>query len=156
MAAHQADIVYAEGQPSYPRVVQKALQTRPLSALRSVLAVDASEVDIQLEGSEVLKPLGGLRVVYTPGHTPGSISLFSPVKKMLIVGDALDRCGRGILPPHKMISTDMRQAVDSIREIARLDFDILCFGHGRPFIGDAHAKVQRLMDKIRIDNRRQK
>ncbi len=39
--------------------------------------------------------------------------------------------------------------LDELRRIARLDFDILCFGHGRPFIKDGQKKVQKLLEKIK-------
>lgn len=149
VAAHQADIGDTEDQLPYPGVVRKLLRVSLFSSLRSAFLVSPDEVDIQLEGGEVLKPLGGLEVVHTPGHTPGSISLFSSPNKLLIVGDALDRHHKTVLPPHKMVSTDLRQAIDSVKRMARLDFDILCFGHGEPFIGDMGSKIQDLIDKIK-------
>ncbi len=105
--------------------------------------------DIPLAGGEVLEPLGGLEVVHTPGHTPGSISLYSPREKLLIIGDALGKRRRGLRLPPKMASTDLTQAMDSVRRIARLDFDILCFGHGRPLSGDVHSKVQDLVERTK-------
>ena len=149
VTAHQADFVDIENQLPYPRVVQKTLRIPPFSALRSVFSIKPSEVDIQLAGDEVLKPLGGLKVVHTPGHTPGSISLFSPQNKLLIVGDTLNK-RRGILRlPPKMASTNLTQAIDSVKRMAQLDFDILCFGHGRPLTDDVHSKMLDLIEKIK-------
>lgn len=149
VAAHKADINDTEGQLPYPGLIRRLLRIPPFSALRSVFLLNPSEVDIQLAGGEVLKPLGGLEVVHTPGHTPGSISLFSPQNKLLIVGDALNgRRGTLRLPP-KMASTDLTQAIGSVKRIARLDVDVLCFGHGRPLTGDVHAKMQELIGKIK-------
>jgi len=149
VTAHQADIVDILNQLPYPRVVQKTLRIPPFSALRSVFSIKPGEVDIQLAGDEVLKPLGGLKVVHTPGHTPGSISLFSPQNKLLIVGDTLNK-RRGILRlPLKMASTNLTQAIDSVKRMAQLDFDILCFGHGRPLTGDVHSKMLDLIEKIK-------
>jgi len=149
VAAHKADINDTEGQLPYPGLIRRLLRIPPFSALRSVFLLNPSEVDIQLAGGEVLKPLGGLEVVHTPGHTPGSISLFSSQNKLLIVGDALNgRRGTLRLPP-KMASTDLTQAMESVKRMARLDFDVLCFGHGRPLTGDVHAKMQELIGKIK-------
>ena len=107
------------------------------------------DVDIQLEDGKVLEPLGGLKVVHTPGHTPGSISLYSPKNKLLIVGDALVKSHNAPQLPHKMVSTNFAEAMNSIRKMAQLDFDILCFGHGRPLIGDARTKLTELVEKTR-------
>lgn len=146
VAAHQADIGDNGHQPSYPRMIQKTLRIPPFSALRPVFLSQTGGVDIPLVGGEVFEPLGGLEVIHTPGHTPGSISLFSPRRRLLIVGDALNR--RRWLPP-KMASIDQAQAIDSIKKLARLDFDILCYGHGRPLSKDARARMQAFLDKIK-------
>ncbi|HVW84636.1 MAG TPA: MBL fold metallo-hydrolase [Bryobacteraceae bacterium] len=52
------------------------------------------------------------QVIHTPGHTPGSLSLFMPAEKKLIAGDTLFRgsVGRTDLP-----GGDSRQIANSIR-----------------------------------------
>ena len=148
VAVHQADIADTEGQSPYPRGIRRLLRIPFFAALRRRFLLSPDDVDIQLEGGEVLEPLGGLRVVHTPGHTPGSISLYSPQNRLLIVGDALGKRRRGLRLPPKMASTDLTQAIDSVRKIAQLDFDILCFGHGRPLTGDVYSKIQDLVERI--------
>ncbi|MFC2017427.1 MBL fold metallo-hydrolase [Chloroflexota bacterium] len=149
VAAHKADISNTERQLLYPGVKRKLVSIPPFSILRSLFSVEFGEVDIQLEGGEVLKPLGGLKVIHTPGHTPGSISLFSPQNKLLIVGDAINARHKNLRFPPKMIGSDLRQAVDSVRGLAQLDFDILCVGHGWPLTMNARAKVQELIEKTK-------
>lgn len=144
IAIHKADI--SEGGLTYPGVVQKLLHIPSFSTFRPFVYTKPSEVDIQLDGNEILSPLGGLKVIHTPGHTPGSISLFSPQKKLLIVGDALNNL-YNIRPPLKLTSNDLPRAIDSIKRIAQFDFDVLCFGHGKPLTKDAPAKVQGLLKK---------
>jgi glyoxylase-like metal-dependent hydrolase (beta-lactamase superfamily II) len=145
VAAHKADIYDVNGQLPYPPFVQKTLRVRPFSALRSFLGIGSHDVDIQLSGGEVLKPLGGLEVIPVPGHTPGSICLFSPQHRLLIVGDTLLRHGTTIRFPHKSASTDLPQAIKSVERLAGLDFGIICFGHGRPLLENARAKLQALV-----------
>ena len=149
VAAHRAGIVNTDEELPFPggKGVGKLLRFRPFSSLRRHLALKPEDVDIMLEGGEVLEPLGGLRVINTPGHSPGSISLYSPGNRLLIVGDALVKRRRSLGLPHKMVSMDRAQAIDSVREMAKLDFDILCFGHGRPLAGDAHARLLQLLEK---------
>lgn len=143
--AHKADISALDSQLLYPGVIRKLLRIPPFSMLRPLAYAKPSEVDIQLEGGEVLSPLGGLKVIHTPGHTPGSISLFSPKKKLLIVGDALNNRHKSLCLPPKLVSTDLSQAIDSVKRIAQLDFDVLCCGHGSPLTKDASTKVQDLI-----------
>jgi len=113
----------------------------------SVFSVKSRDVDMPLAGGEVLQPLGGLEVIHTPGHTPGSISLFSQRNKLLIVGDALRKRRKTLYLPPKMVSSDLSQAVESVQRMAQLDFNILCFGHGLPLSDGAHAKMQDLIER---------
>ncbi|MFC1932342.1 MBL fold metallo-hydrolase [Chloroflexota bacterium] len=155
VAVHKADITSNEEHLPYPGVIRRLLQRllqrllrNPLFyTLRSTLLLKPSDVDIPLAGGEVLKPLGGLEVIHTPGHTPGSISLFSPKNKLLLIGDALNKHRKTLRLPPKMASTDLTQAIESIKEMARLDVDILCLGHGRPLTEDVHSKMQDLIKK---------
>ncbi len=146
VAAHKADIRNTEGQLPESGAKQRLLR---FSAWHSFFGVEPGEVDIRLEGGEVLKPLGGLRVIHTPGHTPGSISLFSPQKKLLIVGDTINTRRKNLQLPPQMVSADLKWAVSSIKELAQLDFDIICSGHGRPLLTDARTKVLELIRKIK-------
>ena len=145
---HKADISDDESQLPSPPIAGKLLRIPPFSRFKPLIYVQPNQVDIQVEGGEVFSPLGGLEVIHTPGHTPGSISLFSPKKRLLMVGDALNKLYRNIQLPPKMVSTDLTQAIDSVKRIAQLDFDILCFGHGKPITKDASARVQQLIRKI--------
>lgn len=119
-----------------------------LSALHLSFSSRFGDADIKLSGGEVLRPLGGLEVIHTPGHTPGSISLYSPARRLIIVGDAIRNRRRALYLPPRMASTDLSQAADSVRKIAGFDFDTLCSGHGRPLLEDARAKVQALVDTL--------
>ena len=147
VAIHKADISDIENQPSRTGARRKKPLNPLSSTLRSVFSVKFSDVDIQLEGGEVLEPLGGLEVIHTPGHTPGSTSLFSQQNKLLIVGDALRKRRKTFRLPPKMASSDLTQAIESIKRMAQLDFDILCLGHGLPLSDDVHAKIQDLIER---------
>ena len=151
VAAHKAGIVNTDEELPFPggRGIGRLLRFRPFSSLRRHLVLKPEDVDILLEGGEVLEPLGGLKVIHTPGHSPGSISLFSPGNKLLIVGDALVRSRKSLGLPHKMVSIDRTQAIDSVKEMAELEFDMLCFGHGRPLTKDARAKLLELIEKTK-------
>lgn len=111
----------------------------------------AEDIDIRLEGSEVLKPLGGLEVINTPGHTRGSISLFSPRNRLLIVGDALRNGRKALHLPSQMAGSDLRQAAESVKRLAELDFGILCLGHGLPVADDVPGKIRRLIERNNKD-----
>lgn len=142
VAAGKADLSEDESALPYPGYLRRLMRSPPIAIIRPLVYARASEVDSHLVGGEVLSPLGGLKVIPTPGHTPGSISLFSPAKKLLIVGDTLNNRHKDIRLPPKGISNSLPQAVDSIKRLAQLDFETLCCGHGRPMIGGASARIR--------------
>jgi glyoxylase-like metal-dependent hydrolase (beta-lactamase superfamily II) len=147
VAAGKADLSESESGLPYPRCYLKLMHIPPIAIFRPLVYAKPSEVDIQLAGGEILPPLGGLKVIQTPGHTPGSISLFSPKKKLLIVGDTLNNRLKALRLPPKDISSNMPQAIDSVKRLAQIDFDILCCGHGKPVIGGASARVRDWIER---------
>ncbi len=83
-------------------------------------------------------PVRGLRVVETPGHTPGHLSLLTD-DGVLLVGDCLGtHDGRLIRPPHPF-TTDAALAEKSLHKIACLDWTNLLFAHGEPIDRPADA-----------------
>jgi len=142
VALHQADLSQDESILPYPRYTLRLLRLPLVSLFRPLAYASPDDVDMKLAGGEVLPLLGGLEVIHTPGHTPGGISLFSAERKLLIAGDMLNNRHRDIIPPARMVSTDLPQAMESVKRLAQLDFDTLCCGHGRPMVGGASARVR--------------
>jgi glyoxylase-like metal-dependent hydrolase (beta-lactamase superfamily II) len=110
----------------------------------------SEDIDILLEGNEVLDVLGGLHVIPTPGHTPGSISLYAPKYKLLMVGDALNKRGNILRLPLRTVSTDVEEARLSVRKMAQMDIEVLCLGHGQPIMQNANASLQALVKRLRL------
>lgn len=150
VAAHRKDVNIPDGIVPYPagNYVGRLLKSPVFSPLRRRLVLDTSEVDIQLEGGEAFDVLGGLRVIPTPGHTAGSISLYAPAHRLLMVADALNKRRDVLRMPLRTVSTDLKEAAASIGRMAELDVDILCVGHGRPIMHDANAALQALVTKL--------
>ncbi len=94
--------------------------------------------EIVAEG-QVLPVLGGLRVVETPGHTPGHISLFAPSVGVLFCGDSMVSNEMGLLGSRPGITWDDARARESERKQAGLGARIVCPGHG-PVVMDAAGK----------------
>jgi glyoxylase-like metal-dependent hydrolase (beta-lactamase superfamily II) len=148
VACHRADISVAGAPLPYPRTVQGTLDLPPLTRLRSLPGITASDVDLVLEGGETLDVLGGLRVIHTPGHTPGSVCLLSPSHRLIMVGDALVRRGSTVNCARRTVSTDVQDAAGSVRVIAKQDFDTVCFGHHLPLMAGARDAVAALAARM--------
>jgi len=86
-----------------------------------------------LAGGEAVGPF---RVLDTPGHTLGHVSLLWPERGILFTGDAAANLTR--VGPHPA-GDDPARARESFAGLARADFDAACFGHGRSIGTDAAA-----------------
>ena len=91
------------------------------------------------DGDEVF----GMGVIATPGHTPGSISLFDVETGLLVAGDAITGDGSGGLTgANPDFTPDMATAARSIDTLAALMPSIAAFGHGGPPVTeDTAAKL---------------
>src|SRR5215211_9451491 len=97
--AHSADAPYIEGELRPLKVTPEMLEQRP--QMREVLErLEPIDVDEYLEDGAHLDLAGGTRVVFTPGHTPGHLSLYLERPKVLIAGDALTAEGGRLNGPN--------------------------------------------------------
>jgi glyoxylase-like metal-dependent hydrolase (beta-lactamase superfamily II) len=102
----------------------------------------AARVDVHLRDGDELPALGGMRIVHAPGHTAGSISIHFPNRGVLLVGDAMQYKFGRLMLPSRLFTQDMDEAGESIRKLAGLDFETLCFSHFRPILTGADKKVR--------------
>jgi len=88
------------------------------------------QVDETLVEGDTLPVLGGLRVLETPGHTPGHISLFAPAVGLLFCGDSMVSDQNGLQGSRPGLTWDETRARESERKQAALGAHIVCSGHG--------------------------
>jgi glyoxylase-like metal-dependent hydrolase (beta-lactamase superfamily II) len=97
-------------------------------AIIAYLTQAPSDATPLADGDE-LPVFGGLQVVHTPGHTPGSICLYSPARRLVIVGDILQRLRGRVTYPNQIFTDDMPLARRSIARLAALDIETILFSH---------------------------
>ena len=83
----------------------------------------------------------GLRIVATPGHTPGHIAVLDEASGVLVVGDALTTNDGRVTAPPVRTTDDMDEALRSVAKLAALDFETLLVGHGEPIESGAPALI---------------
>lgn len=90
------------------------------------------EIDQELtDGEEFSTRAGPLRVVETPGHTAGHISLSLPDERLLLAGDALVADEDDPLSgPKSAYTVDEERAADSVATLADLDVEHVICHHG--------------------------
>jgi glyoxylase-like metal-dependent hydrolase (beta-lactamase superfamily II) len=124
-SAHEASMM-AQGQPGRP---PNNAFVKLMVALM-VPRVPAQTADVLLEDGQEIPVLGGLRVINTPGHTPGHVSFYSSSQKILFAGDSMrsekDKLSFGAGP----FTWDLNSGIESVRKQAKLEVDLVCCGHG--------------------------
>jgi glyoxylase-like metal-dependent hydrolase (beta-lactamase superfamily II) len=100
-----------------------------------------------VEDGDVLPILGGLRVVHTPGHTPGSICLYAPRHRLLFTGDMLQVIRHRVTFASTIFSADIARARASVARLAALDVETIAFGHYQPWRDDANGVLAALAER---------
>jgi glyoxylase-like metal-dependent hydrolase (beta-lactamase superfamily II) len=144
--AHSADAPHIDGSLRLLKPSPEMLEQRP--QMREVLErLEPVGVDEHLEGGERLDLAGGIRVIFTPGHTPGHLSLYLERPKVLVAGDALTAEGDHLNGPNPPLTLDVREAARSVRRLADLEIDTIVCYHGGVVGEDANGQLRRVIQE---------
>jgi glyoxylase-like metal-dependent hydrolase (beta-lactamase superfamily II) len=102
--------------------------------------------DITLKEGDIV---AGLKVIHTPGHTPGSISLIEPKRKLIFVGDTLFYSGAKISVNPKLLTVDVDQLKLSVKKLSELEFETMLSGHGEPLKPKASERVKEFYASLK-------
>jgi len=119
-----------------------------LTVLRSLKPVAVTALLRDGETLPVFGAADGLRVVATPGHTAGHVSLYLPARRLLFAGDAWRHNKQGIAPSPNIFNSDTPQALRSMASLMALDLTASLPGHGAPILRGASADLAAAVAKI--------
>jgi glyoxylase-like metal-dependent hydrolase (beta-lactamase superfamily II) len=149
--AWEADIVAGErvAQPISP------IPMRPLGIYRRVYYLQFGAalgrgkhppcpVDATLEDGDTVGPV---RMLHTPGHTPGHLAFWWPERKVLIAGDAIATYPV-FAPGWPVFTLDPTQHRASLNRMAELDPEVLALGHGDPLTAGAAVRLRSLVEGL--------
>lgn len=102
-------------------------------------------LDRTVEEGELLPISDGVRVIHTPGHTPGSVCYLLEGKGVLFSGDTLFSDGVKLSRSVPFPQYDGHDLRASLARLATMEFDVLCGGHGEPLIGGASDRLKTLL-----------
>jgi glyoxylase-like metal-dependent hydrolase (beta-lactamase superfamily II) len=156
--AHVLEKPYLTGRSPYPPVdptVGGGLMSL-LSVFFPVKPIDISKNLRIIDTYEGIPELPEWRVIHTPGHSPGHISLFFPLNTTLIAGDAITTTKsesaiwlfnyiKELSGPPKYFTTDWEAAENSVQRLATLEPRIIATGHGPVMRG---REVQLALQKL--------
>jgi glyoxylase-like metal-dependent hydrolase (beta-lactamase superfamily II) len=140
---HPTDTAVAEsGGPFRPMTPSPHLIQRILFRLfwRPGEPIAPVRIDQPIEDGETLPLAGGLKVIHTPGHSAGHVSLLWREDRLLIVGDVGSNMA-GVNDPLGFEDLDLGRA--SQRHLASLTFQAAAFGHGAAITRDAMSRVKK-------------
>jgi glyoxylase-like metal-dependent hydrolase (beta-lactamase superfamily II) len=100
----------------------------------------------ELADGQVLDVAGGLRVVATPGHSPGHISLVHEASRTLITGDAIFNV-LGVRYSPRVLCSDFRLNRRTAHVLGELEYDRAGFTHGPEIVDGAREAVRSFLAK---------
>lgn len=98
-------------------------------------SIDPLFIDVKVKDGDMIDDI---RVIHTPGHSDGHISLL--IKDVLI---AADICANVTGLAYSTLYEDIKQGRESILRAASFNFEKAVFGHGGPILKDAAKKLYK-------------
>jgi len=133
---HERDAPFVAGREELP--LPKDLDEAIRKAMSS-FKIEYVEPDTLLREGDAID---GFEVIHVPGHTPGSISLYSEERGILFSGDAIRYLDGRLQGPPEPYTPDMDMAIRSLKKLTGLEYDVLLSGHGMPLMPDASKRVR--------------
>ena len=108
--------------------------------------VEPISVDEQVSDGDMI---GSLKVIHTPGHTPGHISLYYEKDKLLLGADSIYKHvfgAEGMYISAPQVSIDPVTAIISAQRLSKVNFDKLLMAHqDSPLLEGARGAVETLV-----------
>jgi glyoxylase-like metal-dependent hydrolase (beta-lactamase superfamily II) len=102
-----------------------------------------------IHDGEELPVLGGLQVIHTPGHTPGSVCFYAPKHRILFTGDVLQVIKGRVTFAHRYFSSDFAMACESVERLTEFDVRTIAFSHYPAWTEDANGILAGLARRAR-------
>jgi glyoxylase-like metal-dependent hydrolase (beta-lactamase superfamily II) len=96
-----------------------------------------------VEGETIQIGRYDFRIIHTPGHAPGHVSLYDKNKRLLLAGDILGEMIAWYAPS----SGGAEGYLNSLKKVNELDIDLILPSHGNAIV-DARQAVQKTRQKI--------
>jgi glyoxylase-like metal-dependent hydrolase (beta-lactamase superfamily II) len=155
VSVHEIDAALARGEVPNPAKGAGAIRIGSLLrfmllGLRNGALRTKNPVEVVTFGDgATLDVPGSPRVIFVPGHTPGSAALHVPTLGALFVGDALATVSvaSGVTGPMiAPFSADRATALASLSRLDGVEAAWVLPGHGLPWTGGIDAAVRKIRD----------
>lgn len=101
-------------------------------------------VDKTLIDGDELPYCGGIKIIFTPGHTLGHICLYIKQSKTLIAGDILCVVGGKLMKADPSINFDTDLSIKSLNKLTKYDIKTVICYHGGLYNENANHRIAEL------------
>jgi glyoxylase-like metal-dependent hydrolase (beta-lactamase superfamily II) len=133
-------------QDSIKKLEKLGVSLKSLTKEYGSLEVEPISVDEQVSDGDMI---GSLKVIHTPGHTPGHISLYYEKDKLLLGADSIYKKvfgSEGMYISAPLVSMDPITAIVSAQRLSKVNFDKLLMAHqDSPLLEGAREAVEKLV-----------
>lgn len=161
--AHIMEVPYLTDMSSYPPPDPTA-GGGGITAISWIFPNDAINISDHVKPLPEDGSIPGLpewKYIYTPGHSPGHISLYRESDGVLIAGDAfvttrqesvisVMRQQKKLSGPPRYFTCDWEAAARSVNTLAQLEPEVVATGHGKPMYGETmRESLHELADNFK-------
>jgi glyoxylase-like metal-dependent hydrolase (beta-lactamase superfamily II) len=141
--AHESDAEYLRQGLAPPRDTSttsgRIFERLPTSGFSPI------PVASELKDGDLIPVAGGIRVVHTPGHTPGHVSLLHEASGVLITGDSIFNIASRRTWPLAAFCTSFAQSKATAAILADLEYGVAAFTHGPEIRDHARERIRQFL-----------
>jgi glyoxylase-like metal-dependent hydrolase (beta-lactamase superfamily II) len=155
--AHADEVPYIQGERPAIKLTPKMLaqmeaqmkdvpeeQRQAMRTMMEGIGKQKLKVSRTVSDGEELPYCGGIKIIHTPGHTPGHICLYHRASKTLIAADALFVEGEKLTPAPSFINADPSLAMESIKKFSAFDIANVIAYHGGLFQKNPNERLTEI------------
>lgn len=106
-------------------------------------------MDIKLvDGDEIRIGKTNLKIIHTPGHSPGSICIYEPESKVLFSGDTI--FADGGIGRTDFYNGSPKDLINSIKKLAKMKINAIYPGHGNCIRKNAEMHVKMALNNATL------
>ena len=108
---------------------------------------ESFEITKKLKDGEIINTAGGLKVIHTPGHTDGHISLLHFESETLITGDSIFNMTSRMTWALSGFCVNYKQSQETAKKFLDIDFKNACFTHGPEIREFGKSRIKQFLSK---------
>ena len=145
ISMHEEDSSYPE-KGTTPKVDTRTVSGKLMSRMPAS-KYTPFKVNKELKGGELIDTAGGLKVIHTPGHTDGHISLLHLESKTLITGDSIFNMTSRLTWSLSGFCVDYLQSQETAKRFVDLDFKHAAFTPGPEIMDKGKERITKFLTK---------